>query len=148
MYERYSAKKEWAKEQLRGAAVPEVTSRGIVSVFSTWLNMMPADVDEQRQALQIFNDLVAGRAITYVAPGSEPENWQTVRLGNVRRGDYVRILTDAYTGDAGLCHNGRRGPVLRVSNGDVIVRYDDGLMPPSGELGAHHSPYKLEKRVT
>lgn len=148
MYEPHQDRKAWARQQLEAAQVPDPARTAILSVYDTWLNMMPDSIDEQQQALRIFSQLLVGQSVEYRHPGQEPENWQSVRLGNVRRGDYVRVLSDAYSGEAGMCHNGRKGPVLRVSNGDVIVRYDDGLHPPSGDLGAHHSPYKLEKRVS
>jgi hypothetical protein len=147
MYEPHADRKAWARQQLSAARVPEPTRTAILSVYDTWLNMMPDDVDEQQQALRIISQLVTGQSIEYHASDETPENWQPVRLGNIRRGDYVRVMSNAYTGDAGMCHNGRKGPVLRVTNGDVVIRYDDGLEPDPGILGSHHSPYKLEKRV-
>jgi len=148
MYEPFQERKAWARQQLAAAEVPDALATGILSVYDTWLNMMPADTDEQQQALKIINDLIMGKSISYTDPEATPEEWYEVRLGNIRRGDYVRVMSDAYTGDAGMRHNGRRGPVLRVTNGDVIVRYDDGLSPDFGIMGSHHSPYKLEKRLT
>lgn len=148
MFEPYADRKAWAKQQVEAAQVPEATARTILSVFHTWLNMMPSDTEECEQAMRCVNQLVTGQSIRYERKNEVPEMWQHVRPGNIKRGDYVRVLGDAYGGDAGMWHNGRRGPVIRVSNGDVVVKYDDELTPDFGLMGSHHSPHKLEKRVS
>lgn len=147
MFEPHAERKVWAKQQVEAAEIPEGTAQALLSVYHTWLNMMPTEPDDAPQALQVFNDLVNGHAIEYHKPGDTPEVWTAIRLGNVRRGDYVRVKRGAYSGEAGECHNGRRGPVVRVTNGDVVVKYDDGLAPDFGIMGTHHPPYNLEKRT-
>ena len=55
-------------------------------------------------------------------------------------------MHDAYEGDLGRVHNGRRGKVVAVRYGDVIFKSTDGKSPVLD--GAHYTPYKLEKLVS
>ena len=44
---------------------------------------------------------------------------------NIATGMEVKVRMDAYTGEAGLAHNGRPGRVIAVVDGDVLVMYLD-----------------------
>jgi hypothetical protein len=71
--------------------------------------------------------------------------WIPLQPGQVTVADVVRVKADAFSDKLGPIHNGRKGTVVAVRYGDIIVNSTDGKTP---ELkGVHYSPYKLEKRV-
>lgn len=82
----------------------------------------------------------------YVAP-ADPVNehrWREARIGQIRPGDKVRVMRDAYEGEEiGRIHNGRVCEVLEVKDGDVICRSIDDREPVLE--GAHYAPYRLEQ---
>ena len=82
----------------------------------------------------------------YVAP-ADPVNehrWREARIGQIRPGDKVRVMRDAYEGeDIGRIHNGRVCEVLEVKDGDVICRSIDDREPVLN--GARYAPYKLQQ---
>ena len=60
-------------------------------------------------------------------------------------GDEVRVKSNAYDGDTGVMHNGRRGKVVAVRYGDIIFKSNDNKEPVLD--GTHYTPYQLQKRV-
>ena len=57
----------------------------------------------------------------------------------------LKVKLDAFAEKLGTIHNGRRGVVIGIRYGDVIVNDTDKKSPPL--KGVHYSPYKLEKRI-
>jgi hypothetical protein len=55
------------------------------------------------------------------------------------------VRADAFEGQLGTLHNGRRGVVVGVRYGDVIIKTTDGKTPVLE--GAHYPPDKLEKLI-
>ena len=84
--------------------------------------------------------------VAWVAP-ADPVNehyWQPARIGQIRPGDKVRVLRDAYKHeDLARIHNGRICEVLEVKDGDVICRSIDDREPVLN--GSHYAPYTLEQ---
>jgi hypothetical protein len=81
-----------------------------------------------------------------VAPADpiHEHRWRPARIGQIRAGDKVRVLRDAFdSADLGRVHNGRVCEVLEVKDGDVICRSTDGRNPVLN--GAHYAPYLLEE---
>ncbi len=73
------------------------------------------------------------------------EIWEDARPGFLKVGDEVRVKADAFEDELGQLHNGRRGKIVGVRYGDIIIKTIDGKEPVLD--GSHYSPYKLEKLV-
>lgn len=135
---------EWIKEQLEAAKVKVGSGKAILKLLETWGDLpklSPALIDE---ILDVFPKLAKGQPIL-VEESEEDYYWVDVQPGNIKVGDVVRVKVDAFTEKLGTIHNGRRGIVVGVRYGDVIVNDTDGKTPPL--KGVHYSPYKLEKRL-
>lgn len=82
----------------------------------------------------------------WVAP-EDPEGehrWSPARIGQIRPGDRVRVLRDAYRDEKlGKLHNGRICEVVSVKDGDVVCRSIDARLPELHQ--SHYAPYKLEQ---
>jgi hypothetical protein len=68
-----------------------------------------------------------------------------VQPGFIKVSEVVRVKADAFDGELGALHNGRKGVVVGVRYGDVIIKSTDGKEPILE--GAHYPPAKLEKLV-
>lgn len=135
---------EWIKQQLEEAKVRVGSGRAIMRLFETWESLGDLNDNISKETIEIFSRLALGK------PAKEPkqdvdEVWVPAQPGQIIVGDEVRVLFDAFTDKTGVLHNGRRGRVIAIRYGDVIMNSTDGRTP---ELkGVHYSPYKLEKRI-
>jgi hypothetical protein len=124
------------------AAYPQSVTTAVERLLEVWYTQ-----NHTPQTLQLtldgFTKLAQGHAL--VAPADNNEQWVPLKPGNVVIRDLVRVKFDAYSGEAGQHHNNRRGRVVAIRHGDIIVKYDDGKQPPGD--GVHHSPHALEKRI-
>lgn len=136
--------REWITEQLKAARTKPSVSKIVIHLLKAY-EELPADLnlDDAKKALELLPKLAMGH--TLVAKNEGPEVWVPGQPGMFKVGDQVRVLSDAFDGDAGTIHNGRRGRVSAIRSGDIIVDGTDDKMPPL--LGAHYSPFKLEKRI-
>lgn len=135
---------EWIKEQLEAAKVKVGSGNAILKLLQTWEELpklSPAIVNE---ILEVFPKLVKGQPLK-LEEQDEDYLWIDVQPGNIKVGEVVRVKVDAFTEKLGTIHNGRRGVVVGVRYGDVIVNDTDGKSPVL--KGVHYSPYKLEKRI-
>lgn len=135
---------EWVKEQLEAAKVKVGSGKAILKLLETWQELpklSPAIISE---ILEVFPKLILGQPLT-VEESDEDYYWVDVQPGNIKIGDTVRVKVDAFAEKLGTIHNGRRGTVVGVRYGDVIMNDTDGKTPPL--KGVHYSPYKLEKRL-
>ena len=84
--------------------------------------------------------------VEWVAP-EDPEgehHWVPARIGQIRPGERVRVLRDAFADqEVGRRHNGRICEVIEVRDGDVICRSIDDREPTL--TGTHYAPYDLEQ---
>jgi acetoin utilization protein AcuC len=84
--------------------------------------------------------------VEWVAP-ADPEGehrWVPARIGQIRPGEKVRVLRDAFADETiGRRHNGRICEVIEVRDGDVICRSIDNREPVL--TGTHYAPYDLEQ---
>lgn len=137
--------REWITEQLKAARVTPAVSKIVIHLLKAY-EELPADLNlaDAKKAMELLPGLAMGHS---VAPAVEsgPEVWQPGRPGVFRVSDQVRVLPDAFDGQPGMVHNGRVGRVTAIRSGDIIVDSTDGKMPPL--LGAHYSPFKLEKKI-
>lgn len=135
---------QWVLEQLEAAKVKVGSGKAILKLLETWKELpklSPAIVSE---ILNVFPKLVLGQPFT-VEESDDDYYWVDVQPGNIKVGEVVRVKVDAFSEKLGTIHNGRRGTVVGVRYGDVIMNDTDGKTPPL--KGVHYSPYKLEKRI-
>lgn len=132
----------WVRSQLENAKVSIPVGESVLALIDTWAKTEHADSSSD-QVLELFSKLCKSNSLV-----STPENevWQPAGPGFIRVGDEVRVMADAFEGDLGQIHNGRRGRVVAVRYGDIIIKTTDGKEPVLD--GSHYSPYKLEKLVS
>jgi hypothetical protein len=135
---------EWVRKQLEEAKVKIGSGKAVLKLLETWAEIPSLSPNLAKEAIEVFSKLALNK------PAKEEEIqadevWTPLQPGNITVGDVVRVMSDAFEGNSALIHNGRRGKVIAVRYGDVIVNSTDGKTP---ELkGVHYSPYKLEKKV-
>jgi hypothetical protein len=135
---------EWIKEQLEAAKVKVGSGKAILKLLETWQELPKLSPALISEILEVFPKLVLGQPLT-VEESDEDYYWVDVQPGNIKVGDTVRVKIDAFSEKLGTIHNGRKGTVVGVRYGDVIMNDTDGKTPAL--KGVHYSPYKLEKRI-
>jgi len=134
---------EWVRSQFDAAKVKVAPGKAVMSLLHAWKDIEGLNEKQAREAIEIFSRVALNYAL--VEPTHESETWVPCQPGFISVGDDVRVFADAFDGELGRVHNGRRGKVVAVRYGDVIIKTNDGKEPVLD--GAHYSPYKLEKRV-
>jgi len=133
---------DWAKQQFMAAGVRQQVGDAVLELLRTWETFdLPANMAQD--ARDVFNHL-SGEESLIKTPLDE--TWvQCYAGGQAMKGDTVRVKHNAFTGEAGVVHNGRVGRITGIRSGDVIFRSTDGLEP---FLDNTHYPFSaLEKRV-
>jgi translation initiation factor IF-2 len=135
---------EWVKQQLQEAKVKVGSGNAVMKLLETWETMEKLSPNLAKEAAEVFSKLAVNKPINDLK--DDPAIiWAPVQPGQIKVGDDVRVLADAFSDSTGVLHNGRRGRVIAVRYGDVIINSTDNKSP---ELkGVHYSPYKLEKKV-
>ena len=131
----------WVKQQLQAAKVRKPVGDATMKMVE-FFDSMELEDEHRKKAVEMFSILANGHA--YVKENKK-ETWVPVRPGDIKVTDEVRVKADAYDGELGAFHNGRRGVVVGVRYGDVIIKTTDGKEPVID--GGHYSPYALEKLV-
>lgn len=132
---------EWAEQQLKKVkASPEVAG-AVLPLIDYWLEQGIPE-NEAEAVLTVFRELAQGHSLVPEAP---EETWVPMQRGFFKVGDKVRVKHDAFSGENGLTHNGRRGRIVAIRSGDIIFRSEDDLKPFLD--GVHYPPDKLEKRI-
>lgn len=134
---------EWVKEQLTAARVQQAQGDAVLHLLEGWETTPISDPGMSKEVLEIFSALAQGHALSESA--EKDEVWIQMVAGQITVGDDVRVRHDAFDGPDGAVHNGRRGKVVGVRYGKVIVRTTDGRDPALD--GVHYSPQHLEKRI-
>lgn len=131
----------WVREQFEIAKVRIGTGKAVLKLLETWSEL---DLNEKQAAevMDIFAKVGLDVALVEIP---KDEVWAPAQPGFIQVADEVRVMNNAFTGDLGRLHNGRRGKVVAVRHGDVIFNSTDGKTPKLESV--HYSPYKLEKRV-
>lgn len=136
--------KQWVLEQLEAAKVKVGSGKAILKLLETWDEIPELSDNMVKEILTVFPKLAQRHALK-VEENEDDYMWIPLQPGQVNIGDVIRVKADAYSDKLGPIHNGRRGTVVAVRYGDIIVNSTDDKAP---ELkGVHYSPYKLEKRV-
>lgn len=132
---------EWVKEQFTEAKVRVGVGKATLKMLETW-ETLDLTGEQARQVLELLHDLGMGHSLVSVA---KDEVWVDARRGDLKVGDQVRVMHDAFDGELGAIHNGRRGTIAAIRSGDIIVKSTDGKRPPID--GVHYQPEKLQKRI-
>lgn len=132
---------EWVREQMTLAKVRVAPGEAVLQLLNAWENVDLPDafVDD---AIEHFAKLARGTAIV---PTNPNERWEDARPGGIKVGDIVRIKDDAFKGELGQMHNGRKGRIVGIRYGDIVVKSIDDRTPVLD--GAHYSPHHLQKLV-
>lgn len=133
---------DWVKAQLQAAKVRKPVGDAtmkLVELFDSIENLTP---EFKTQVIEMFSKLALGHV---VIKEDKNETWVPVRPGDIKVTETVRVKADAFDGELGMAHNGRRGVVVGVRYGDVIIKSTDDKQPILD--GAHYPPQKLEKLV-
>jgi len=132
---------EWVRSQMQEARVKVGVGNALLKLLETWekINVSP---QAAKEVVSLFSQL----ALTHsVVPEKKDEKWEDARPGFISVGDEVRVKNDAYDGSTGVLHNGRRGKVVGVRFGDIIVKSTDDKLPILD--GSHYSPHQIQKRI-
>ena len=138
----------WVKEQLTNNKTKRVVGDHVLSLLEKWEELKNTDPDPKKneanlsQIVELFSKLALGHAIV---KENKNENWVPAQSGQIVVSDEVRVKWNAFDGDMGKLHNGRRGKVVSIRYGDIIVKTTDGKEPVLE--GFHYTPQQLEKRV-
>ena len=130
----------WVATQLAGAQHDQATKDAVVFVLETLRKQDLTDEQEQA-ALHAARELAAGHSI---AQEETKERWGPVIPGAYAVKDIVRVKSNAFDGDLGRRHNGKRGRVVASRNGLVMVVLDDS---PSSEIQMRYKPEHLERKL-
>jgi len=132
---------QWIKEQLQAARVRKPVGNATMKLLE-FFEELELEEEFHEKTVEMFSKLALGHAFV---KDKKNEVWADLRPGAITVGDEVRIKADAYDGNGGKIHNGRRGKVVAVRYGDVIFKSTDGKAPFLD--GAHYPPQVMEKLV-
>ena len=135
---------DWVKEQLTQNKTKKVVGDAVLQLLDSWKEIKkPAKSDTSKEILDIFSKLALGHALV---SESKDEKWIPAQAGFIKVADHVRIKFDAFDSDSGKNSlNGRKGKVVGIRYGDVIMKSDDNKIPFLD--GIHVKPEQLEKLV-
>jgi hypothetical protein len=135
---------DWVRQQLQEAKIKVGSGNAVLQLLEIWEKQTKLSPNLAKEAVEVFAKLALNHALLE-AVVDPSEVWVPVQPGNIKVGEEVRVLKDAFSDEAGTVHNGRRGKVVAVRYGDIIFTSTDNKDPYLN--GVHYSPYKLEKRV-
>lgn len=128
---------------MQAADLLQPTQAGVEKLLET-LNAMQLSESASNAVTATFVRLARGIALV-AEQATVDEVWEQARPGNIVMGNEVRVKTDAYSGNLGMAHNGRRGKIVGIRYGNIYVKYTDGRENTIEAM--HHKPTALEKRV-
>ena len=138
---------DWVKEQLTQNKTKKAVGDSVLKLLAVWdevkeKNSSLKTVNPQ-EIVDIFSKLSMGHALIQE---NKNEKWIKAQVGQIKVADTVRISFNAFdesTGKSSL--NGRRGRIVAVRSGDIIIKTDDGKLPVLD--GLHVRPEFLEKLI-
>jgi hypothetical protein len=131
----------WVKSQLQAAKVRKPVGDATMKLIELF-DSFEMTKEYKDKTIEMFSVLAKGHV---VVKEKKDESWIPVQAGDIKVTETVRVKADAFDGQLGTIHNGRRGVVVGVRYGDVIIKSTDGKEPLLD--GAHYPPQKLEKLV-
>lgn len=136
----------WIKEQLTKNKTRRIVGDSVLTLLKCWEDVKEKNktekIDYSKDIIAIFSKLSLGHAMVKEEKG---ETWVQVTAGSIVLADYVRIKYDAFDDKSGKDYNGRRGRIVGIRYGDIIVKSDDNKVPLLD--GIHLRPDQLEKRL-
>lgn len=138
----------WVKQQLTENKTKRVVGDTVIKLLNTWTEVKNTDPDPEKdqanlsQVIELFSKIALGHAIV---KENKNENWVPAQAGSLVVADDVRVKWNAFDGEKGKIHNGRRGKIVSIRYGDIIMKTTDGKEPMLE--GFHYTPQQLEKRV-
>jgi hypothetical protein len=133
---------DWVRSQLTENKTKKVVGDSVLKLLATWEQLKQPTDKNAKEIISIFSKLALGHSIVEDNPN---ESWIVAQAGFIKVADTVRVRSNAFDGEQGKAYNGRRGRVVGVRYGDVIVKTDDGKTPVLD--GIHFKPENLEKLV-
>lgn len=135
---------DWAKEQLTLNKTKKVVGDAVLQLLESWKDVKkPSKADISKEVLEIFSKLALGHALV---KEENDEKWIQAQAGFLKVADYVRIKFDAFDSSSGKnALNGRKGRVVGIRYGDIIIKSDDNKLPVLD--GLHVKPEQLEKLI-
>ena len=133
---------DWVRSQLTENKTKKVVGDSVLKLLATWEQLKQPTDKNAKDIINIFSKLALGHSII---EDNSDESWIVAQAGFIKVADTVRVRSNAFDGEQGKAYNGRRGRVVGVRYGDVIVKTDDGKTPVLD--GIHFKPENLEKLV-
>ena len=135
---------DWAKEQLTQNKTKKVVGDAVLQLLESWKDVKkPPKADISKEVLEIFSKLALGHALV---KDEKDEKWVQAQAGFLKVADYVRIKFDAFDSSSGKhALNGRKGKVVGIRYGDIIIKSDDNKLPVLD--GLHVKPEQLERLI-
>jgi len=133
---------DWVRSQLTENKTKKVVGDSVLKLLATWEQLKQPTDKNAKDIINIFSKLALGHSIVEDNPN---EKWIVAQAGYIKVADTVRVRSNAFDGEQGKAYNGRRGRVVGVRYGEVIVKTDDGKTPVLD--GIHFKPENLEKLV-
>ena len=138
---------DWVKEQLTQNKTKKAVGDSVLKLLATWDEVKQKNESlktvEPQEIIDIFSKLAMGHALI---KENKNEKWVKAQIGQIKVADTVRISFNAFDESTGKSNlNGRRGRIVAVRSGDIIVKTDDGKLPVLD--GVHIRPEFLEKLV-
>jgi transcription antitermination factor NusG len=113
-----------------------------LALLDVWATLDFPDERTAEDTLDVFKKIAINQALLE----EKDETWAPAQAGFMLKvGDEVRVRHNAFTGAEARIHNGRRGRILAIRSGDIIVRTTDDKTPFLD--GAHYAFTDLEKRI-
>lgn len=133
--------KKWLEQQLQLSKTDKKTADVINYLMDGWSKLEVSNDKVKRDAIEKFSKLALGVPIHVLV--EEQEVWTPAMPGRLSVGDTVLVRSDAFEGELGQIHNGRRGRIVGIRYGDIVVNSTDGIEPAL--VGSHYSPFHLLK---
>jgi hypothetical protein len=132
---------EWVKAQLTAARIRRGSGDAVLQLLELW-ETMDIDSELSKEAIETFSQLALGYSLI---PEDKDEVWVPAMAGQISVGQQVRVKSNAFQGGHGIKLNGRRGNIVAIRTGRIVVKSTDGIAP---ELdGEHFRAEQLDVRV-
>jgi hypothetical protein len=132
---------EWVKAQMTAARIRRGSGDAVLKLLELW-ETVEIDSELSKEAIETFSQLALGYSLV---PEDKDEVWVPAMAGQISVGQQVRVKSNAFQGNQGIKLNGRRGTIVAIRTGRIVVKSTDGIAP---ELdGEHFRAEQLDVRV-
>jgi hypothetical protein len=121
----------------------EQNKKSSCKFLETCNSLKDKDSKNAAEIVEVFGKLALGHALI---KENKNETWIPVQAGAIKVTEIVRVKFNAFDSGSGKEKlNGRRGKVVGVRYGDIIMKSNDDKLPVLD--GTHFKPENLEKLV-